>query len=150
MYAFFSLKINVEIDEVCRSENVDGTKNAPYLNFCSSKIFLITRTSDYFTSLEKINFYFCSTYVFSYVVIDIKINEVCRLEDVNGIKHASCLNFYFSMTFNMIRTSNYPASSKKSTLTFVPCTLCSLLKSTLKLIRFVDWKMLIEPRVHFV
>jgi hypothetical protein len=100
-YAFSSVEIHAEIDEVRRSENVDGTEHASCLNSCSSVTLCMIRTSFEI----QINRYFCSTYVFSSVEIDAEIDEVCRSEDVNGTKHASYLDFCSSVMFCMIRDS---------------------------------------------
>jgi hypothetical protein len=50
-------------------------------------------------------------YAFFSVEIDFKIDEVRRLKDADGTKHAFCLNFCFSMKLYMIRTSDYSVSS---------------------------------------
>jgi hypothetical protein len=98
IYTFSSVEIDTEIEEVGRSENVDGIKYTSCLNSYTSMTFYIFKISDYFVS-SKINCRFSSVYTFSSVEIDTEIDEVGISENVDGTKHASCLNSYASMTF---------------------------------------------------
>jgi hypothetical protein len=65
MYAIFSIVIDIEFDEVRRSEDIDGTKHTPCLNFCFFMMLYMIRASDYF-DLLKINCHFFSTYIYIY------------------------------------------------------------------------------------
>jgi hypothetical protein len=112
--------IDTEFDEVSKSEDVDGIKHAPYLNSCSSKTLPMIRASNY-SILSKINCRFYSTNPFFSVVIDFKIDEVRRSEDVDGTKHTLCLIFCFYKMFHMIRASNY-SFCQKSIIIFVSRT----------------------------
>jgi hypothetical protein len=100
--------IDIEIDEVYRSEGFDGMKYASCLNSRSSMTVYMIRLYNYSASSE-INCHFYFTYVFSSIMIDAETDEVCRSEDVEGTKNASCLNFCLSMTVYMIRVSDYSA-----------------------------------------
>jgi hypothetical protein len=110
IYTFF-IKINTEIDEVCRSEDIDGTKHTSCLNSCFSMMLYMIRVLDYSTSSE-ISCYFCFTYTFFSVEMDGEIDEICRSEDIDGTKYTFCLNFCSSMTLYMIRVLDYSVSSK--------------------------------------
>jgi hypothetical protein len=111
MYVFSSVEINTEIIEIYRSEDIDRTKHAFCLNFCSTMTLYIIRDFDHSAS-SKINCHFCSTYTFFPVVIDVEIDEVRESEDFQETKHTSYLNFYSSMALYMIRVLNYSTSSK--------------------------------------
>jgi hypothetical protein len=74
-HAFSSVEIDAEIDEVQKSEDVDGIKNTFCLNFCSSTKLYMIRTSEYSASSEA-NCHFCSTDSFSSVEIDVKLDVV--------------------------------------------------------------------------
>jgi hypothetical protein len=102
IHTFSSVKIDTEIDEVRRSEDVDGIKYTSCLNFCSSMTLYIIRVLNYSASLE-INCHFYSIYAFSSVEIDTEIDEVHRSEDVDGTKHAFCSRPCFSIILNIIK-----------------------------------------------
>jgi hypothetical protein len=90
-------------------------------------------------------------YAFLSVKISIKIDEVFVLENVDGTKNSPCLNSYFF--YNILNDQSFGQFhfiKKKSTVTSFPCTFSSLLRLTLILMRFADWKMLMEPRVHHI
>jgi hypothetical protein len=94
---------------------------------------------------DQLSFLF-HTYFF-FVEIDVEIDKVCRSEDIDGTKHTSCLSSCSSMTDYMIRVSDYFTSSE------INCHFCFihtffLLRSTLRLIRFVNQKTLMEPSIH--
>jgi hypothetical protein len=93
-YVFFFVKIEVNIDKVYKFEDVEGDKHKPYFNSCSSMTLYVIRVLDYSTS-SKINCHFYSMYFFSFIEIDAEIDEVCRSENINGTKNASCLKFLF-------------------------------------------------------
>jgi hypothetical protein len=102
---------DVEIDEVCRSKNIEKTKNTFCLNFCFSMTVYMIRVSEYSTS-SKINWRFYFIYAFSSVEIDVEIDKVHRSEDFDGMKYAPCLNSSSSITIYMIKTYNYSVSSE--------------------------------------
>jgi hypothetical protein len=111
MYAFSSVEIDVEIDKVCKSEDVEETKHAFCLNFCSSMALYMIRVLDFSTSL-KITCHFCSMYTFSSTEINTKFDKICRSEDVEETKHAFCSNSCSSMMPNMIRVLDFSTSLK--------------------------------------
>jgi hypothetical protein len=96
-YVFSFIIIDVETDEVCRSEDVEGTKHTPCLNFYYSMMVYLIRVSDYSTS-SKINWRFCFIYAFSSVEIDVEIDKVHRSEDFDGTKYAFYLDSRSSIT----------------------------------------------------
>jgi hypothetical protein len=102
MYTFSSIKIDAEIDEVCKSENVDGTKHAFCLNSCSSMMLHIIKVLDY-SALLEINCHFYSIYAFSSIKIDTEIDDVRKSENADGTKHAFCLKPCFSIILNIIK-----------------------------------------------
>jgi hypothetical protein len=120
IYIFFFVEIDIEINEVRRSEDVDGTKHSFCLNSCSSMTLYIIRVLDYSASLE-INCHFCSIYTFSSFEIDTEIDEIRRSEDVVGTKNASYLKSCSSMTLYMIRASDYSLSSDLFHVWFLFC-----------------------------
>jgi hypothetical protein len=96
------VKIDAETDEVCSSEDVDGIKYASCLNSCSSMTLYIIRVLNY-SALSEINCHFYSIYAFSSIEIDAEIDNIHKLENVDGTKHAFCLKPCFSMILNIIK-----------------------------------------------
>jgi hypothetical protein len=148
-YAFSSVKIDAEIDEVCRSENVDGTKHASCLNSWSSMTLYLIRAS--FRLLW---------YIIDQLWLQLHLRLLSfwvRRWDWWGLWigkrwwNQACILFKLLIFNDALLDQSFLQTTlfhQRLIVTSVPRTSSLLLRSTLRLMRSANRKMLMEPSMH--